>query len=119
MKHLAAVIALIVTTACSTVKPVDLADVGTTAAIIAQGGVEMNPIVGVAGDSNAPLVALGLKAGVRYVAEGTEYEEELNSAVDAASWIGTCNNVLQLTTSLQFEVTILFGTLCGVISFLQ
>ena len=35
-------------------KVADYADAGTTALVIAQGGVEMNPVIGVAGNSAAP-----------------------------------------------------------------
>lgn len=106
--------ALIVTlSAC--VKPIDLADAGTTAVIIAQGGTELNPVIGIAGDNAAPLVALGLKAGARYMAEGTENEEAVSEAVDFAGSVGACNNLLQLA-GVDLGVSLTVGVLCGLIS---
>ena len=112
--------ALALTGACSStasLKPIDYADAGTTAAIIAQGGLETNPVIGVAGNAAAPVVALGVKYGLRagLPALGMP-QEQADAAIDLASWIGTCNNIAVLTGAAAFPASLGVGALCGGLS---
>lgn len=97
MKRTLIIAALALTTACDTLKLPDYADAGTTAAVIAQGGVEMNPILGAAGNGAAPAVSLVGKYAIR---EGGPYvgltEGQSEVTANAAGWLGACNNAAVL-----------------------
>lgn len=112
--------ALALTGACSStasLKPIDYADAGTTAAIIAQGGLETNPLIGAAGNAAAPVVALGVKYGLRagLPALGMP-QEQADAAIDVASWIGTCNNIPVWLNIIEFPKSLIVGAVCGGLS---
>ena len=89
----AAVLAL---SACSN-SALDYADAGTTALAISQGATELNPVVGIAGDAAAPVVALVVKAGVReYMAQNGYSECEIDRTVNSGSVFGLTNNLVWL-----------------------
>jgi hypothetical protein len=74
----------------------DMADAASTAAVIASGGTELNPIVGGLGDSAAPFVAVPLKMVARTVADQIEDEgqrEAVHTGMDTLNAGLTCNNL--------------------------
>ena len=116
MRLILTTFALLFAVACSSVKPIDLADAGTTAAVIAQGGTEMNPIIGAAGDAAAPVVAVGVKYALRNIAEeGSELDDALEYGTDIAGWVGTCNN-LAVMAGVAFPSSLLVGAACAVVA---
>ena len=112
--------ALALTAACSNgsnLQVADYADAGSTALVIAQGGVEMNPIVGVAGNSAAPIVSLGLKYtlrnGLPYIVDMTQ--EQADATADMAGWLGACNNIAVLAGA-SFPASLIPGVGCLILS---
>lgn len=97
-------------------RPLDYADAGTTALAINQGAVELNPVIGAAGDTAAPVVALGVKwvirNGLAATVDTPEQVETINRVMDVSGAIGACNNLAWLTGA-EGHVTLLFGALCG------
>ena len=116
-----AILAALSVAACSSDAPdlhaADYADAGSTALVIAQGGVEMNPIVGVAGDAAAPLVSLGLKYtlrnGLPYVLDMTQGQAD--ATADMAGWLGACNNIAVLAGA-SFPASLIPGVGCLILS---
>ena len=117
MEMFIVVLSLVGATACSdiseNVKPIDLADAGTTAVIIAQGGVEMNPVIGVAGNAASPLVAIAVKSGLRYTMRGVLPEGVADHSVDLGGYVGTCNNLAVLAGVATFPTSLIYGAACG------
>lgn len=120
MKYLLAPLLAVFLSACSEsslVKEADIADALSTAVVIADGAVETNKVIGVAGDAAAPLVAIGVKVGLR---EGLPLlgvpEEGADALVDAAGWIGACANTALWLNLAAFPHTLWYGAGCGVAS---
>ena len=100
-------------------KVADYADAGTTALVIAQGGVEMNPVIGVAGNSAAPVVALVSKYALR---EGLPVvfpdmsQDNADTTMNAVGWLGACNNLMIMASSVTFPASLLGGAICAGLS---
>ena len=117
---LTALASIMLVSACSdtALKPIDYADAGTTALIVAQGGVEANAVIGAAGNATAPIVSLGVKYGLRAGLPAAGFTEpQADALIDTASWIGTCNNIAVLTGAAAFPASLGFGAICGAASF--
>ena len=96
IKKLLAVTGLMSLTACGTTY-IDAADSITTAAFVSQGFTELNPVIGVAGDAAAPVVALVVKEGLRELLKSQGYSEcEANRYVGSGSALGVANNLTLL-----------------------
>ena len=116
-----AILAALSVAACSSDAPdlhvADYADAVSTALVIAEGGVEMNQIVGVAGNSAAPIVSLGLKYtlrnGLPYIVDMTQ--EQADATADMAGWLGACNNIAVLAGA-SFPASLIPGVGCLLIS---
>lgn len=119
------VAALVFVSACSTNRDgdrpdlhlADFADAGTTAAVIAQGGAEMNPALAVAGDAAAPVVSLGfkyvLRNGLPHVLDMTQGQAD--AMADMAGWMGACNNFAVLGGA-SFPASLIPGVGCLILS---
>jgi hypothetical protein len=84
--------------ACSTspLRTVDYADAASTAAAIAGGAVEINPLTSALGDSMAAPVSLVASAGVRYAIDeyaATENQEAYHRTFSTIKLAATCNNL--------------------------
>lgn len=120
--------------ACSTIEPPDLIsgktpskggnltaydyfDAGTTAIAVAGGASEVNPFIGVAGDTASPLVALLVKLGLR---NGLPIfgvpQEGADSLVDATSLLGGCANSALILGLAEFPATLVYGAGCYLLS---
>lgn len=91
---------LIALAACSAPRVSDYADAGSTAAFLSAGHVEVNPIIGAAGDA-APVAALGMKVVARSVIDQIDDEGQRQAAhenMDTVNWGVFCNNVVLLAT---------------------
>ena len=113
MKYLA-LTAVIALAGCDTLKAPDYLDAATTAGVIAQGGAEMNPIIGFAGDSAAPLVSLGGKYVIREHGDLiglTPAQSDLTA--NAAGWLGGCNNLVHLVANVELTTSLTVGALCA------
>ena len=99
MKYLIA-LPIIALAACSSPRASDMADVGSTAAFMAQGHVEANPLLATAGDA-APVAALVGKVVARSVIDQIEDDEQrkkMHEGMDTVNWAAFCNNIVLLAT---------------------
>jgi len=113
-----ALAALVLAAGCSNLRPADYADSASTALAIADGAVELNPIVGALGDDMAAPVALVLTAGARYAID--EYAEPENvdkyhDTLSTAKWAVTCNN-LAVWAGAEPVIAIVSAIGCGTLS---
>lgn len=94
-KFLPAILALFGLSACADLSAYDYTDAGTTALAVAQGASEANPLIGIAGDGAAPVVALVAKAGAREYMRSKGYSEcEIDRTLNTSGVLGTVNNLL-------------------------
>ena len=100
MKHLIA-LPLIALAACSSPRASDYADAGSTAAFMAQGHVEANPLIASAGNA-APIAAIGMKVLTRSAIDNApitdEQRKNIHEGMDTVNWAAFCNNVVLLAT---------------------
>ena len=109
MKHIAGA-ALIGLAACS-IQPGELADAATTAVVLADGGVELNPVLSWAGDA-APVVSIAAKQGAKYLLVQQGYEQEtVDNISNSLSWGAACHNVV-IWTGGAHPPGIALGLLC-------
>ena len=96
MKHLAIIAALFLA-ACGNGAKITAGEIGdsvTTAIALADGAVELNPVISWAGDA-APIVSIVGKQVVKAALIESGYEAEtVNSISDSLSWGATCNNLV-------------------------
>lgn len=120
MKPIAATLAALSLAACSAPRTADYADSATTAVAISQGATEANPVVGVAGDSAAPVVALGAKVVVRSLVDNSGLEQEqkdlVHDILSAGGWGATCNNVA-VYAGVSGPAAPALGLMCALIAY--
>ena len=96
MKHLA-IMAILFLAACGNGTKVTSGEIGdsvTTAIALADGAVELNPVISWAGDA-APIVSIVGKQVVKAALIESGYEAEtVNSVSNSLSWGATCNNLV-------------------------
>jgi uncharacterized lipoprotein len=92
----------------------DYADSASTAAALKllDGATEGNPLVGIAGDSAAPVVGIGIKFAARQVAANSKNPCQNLKRIEIASTFGTANNVAIVLTGGQ---SVWVGPLVGLI----
>lgn len=121
MRYLIALLLAVSISACSPerapLQTADYADALTTAVGVAQGATEANPVIGFAGDAAAPVVALGVKYGLRNgLPMAGVPQEGADAIVDAVGWIGACSNAALLASVAAFPTTLYYGAACGAVS---
>lgn len=120
MKTITALAVATSLTACSgdvKLTRADYADAATTAVAVSQGFVEGNPVIGIAGDAAAPLVALGVKYAAKEIAIASgATPEQATRTVNAAGMLGTCNNVA-LLLGVTGAGPLLAGAFCAIVSY--
>ena len=93
--------------------PGDAADVGSTAAGMAAGATEMNPMLSWAGPA-APLVAMPLKYGAKKgLARSGMTNAQANVTVETGSALGACANIATLA-GIQPVAALATGAFCAI-----
>ena len=120
MKYILVIVFAFSMSACSTLRPADYADSTTTAAAIANGATEVNPIIGAAGDNAAPFVALGGKVVVRSLINNSglsnQEKENAQNIVSSAGWGASCNNLAVFAGATGYAAPAI-GLVCALLSY--
>jgi len=120
MKYLSIIVFAFSMSACSSLRPADYADSGTTAIAIANGATEVNPIIGAAGDNAAPFVALGGKVVVRSLIDNSglsnQDKESAHNIVSSVGWGASCNNIAVFAGATGYAAPAI-GLACALLSY--
>jgi len=120
MKYIIAILFALSMSACSSLRPADYADSATTAVSIANGATELNPVVGAAGDSAAPVMALGTKVVVRSLIDNSglseQEKENAHNIVSSVGWGASCNNLAVIAGATGYAAPAI-GLICAIISY--
>ena len=120
MKPIASIILALSLAACSAPRTADYADSVSTYAAISQGATELNPVVGAAGDSAAPVMALGTKVIVRSLIDNSglsdQEKENAHNIVSSVGWGASCNNLAVIAGATGYAAPAI-GLVCAIISY--
>lgn len=95
----------------------DYFDAGTTALAIAGGATEASPLVGMAGDTAAPVVSLGGKWIIRNGLPLIDVPQDAANAIaDSAGMLGGCANLALVLNLAAFPATLGYGAFCAAAS---